>query len=246
MQIDVESKSGGKRLKGLSAPSNPDHPRLTVITVVLNGDKYLESSILSVLRTNYNKPEYIIVDGGSTDGTLDILRKYEGSIDYWISEPDRGIYDAMNKAVRLAHGRWVYFLGSDDTLRDNLASVADCLVDEQIIYYGNVFMTGSRKKYDGPFGAWKLSRQFSLRYPLLADWEFNLWCYSNPHFRFQYIPVTVANYNDIRGMSSVGVDGQFLIDQDDIIRECLPAACYAWYRVKKIARAAIGPAKVLR
>jgi glycosyltransferase involved in cell wall biosynthesis len=252
MQVDVASKCGGKRL---SAPSNHDRPLLTVVTVVLNGDKELESCILSVLRQNCCNLEYIILDGGSTDATLDILRKYENSIDYWVSGPDRGIYDAMNKAVNLARGRWVYFLGCDDTLCGSLASVAACLKDEQTIYYGNAFMTGTKQVYDGEFGAWKLSRrnichqaifyprsllesrQFNLSYSMLADWELNIRCYSNPKVRFQYIPITVANYNNITGNSSIRRDYQFEADRGTIIRECLPMTCYIWYRIYEFARA---------
>jgi glycosyltransferase involved in cell wall biosynthesis len=252
MQIDVASTCGGKRL---SAQSNLDRPLITIVTVVLNGNNDLESCILSVLRQKCDNLEYIILDGGSTDGTLDILRKYENSIDYWVSEPDRGIYDAMNKAVYLARGRWVYFLGCDDTLCDSLASVADCLKDEQTIYYGNAFMTGTQHVYDGEFGAWKLSRrnichqaifyprsvlelwQFNLKYPVLADWELNIRCYSNPHYRFQHIPITVANYNNVSGNSSIRRDYQFEKDRGNIIRDCLPLTCYVWYRIYEFARA---------
>jgi glycosyltransferase involved in cell wall biosynthesis len=257
MNIKVEPKCGGKRVKGLSEPNNPDRPLLTVITPVFNGDKGLESTIRSVLEPSYSNVEYVVIDGGSADRTIDILRKYEDSIDYWVSESDTGIYDAMNKGVRLASGQWLCFLGSDDTLCESLEKVARYLYNERTIYYGDVYMTGSERIYDGAFGAWKLSRRnickqaifyprslfeshlFDLRYPLLADWEFNLRSYSDTHFRFQHIPVMVANYNDVNGKSSVGVDEQFRMDQGRIIRECLPIACYAWYRFKRFAHAVI-------
>ncbi|WP_219995008.1 glycosyltransferase family 2 protein [Thermodesulfovibrio sp. Kuro-1] len=89
-------------------------PLITVITVVLNGEKYLEQTIQSVINQTYPNVEYIIIDGGSTDGTLDIIKKYEDYIDYWVSEKDRGIYDAMNKGVKVALGSWIGFLGSGD------------------------------------------------------------------------------------------------------------------------------------
>jgi len=221
MQTEVKIKCGGKRSKLHSSPVGLDRPLITIITPVLNAKETLESSILSVVSQNCDNFEYIIVDGGSTDGTLEILRKHESSIDYWISEPDRGIYDAMNKSIQLARGRWVCFLGADDTLCDSLPTVTPFLCDDQTVYYGNVFMTGSKRLYEGSFGPWKLSRhnicqqaifyprdlfevrQFDLRYKLLSDWEFNMRTYSDSRFKFQFIPVTIANYNDLSGKSGV-------------------------------------------
>lgn len=89
-------------------------PRITVITVVYNGKAHLEQTIQSVLNQSSSNIEYIIVDGGSTDGTLDIIRKYDDRIDQWISEPDEGIYDAMNKGLRLASGDLIAFLNCGD------------------------------------------------------------------------------------------------------------------------------------
>ena len=91
-------------------------PLITVITVVFNGAKTLEETIKSVINQTYPNVEYIIIDGGSTDGTLDIIKKYEDVIDYWVSEPDKGIYDAMNKGATASLGYYVYFMGSDDIL----------------------------------------------------------------------------------------------------------------------------------
>jgi len=89
-------------------------PLITVITVVLNGEKTLEETIKSVISQTYPNVEYIIIDGGSTDGTLDIIKKYEDYIDYWVSEPDEGIYDAMNKGIAISFGEWLNMLNSGD------------------------------------------------------------------------------------------------------------------------------------
>jgi glycosyltransferase involved in cell wall biosynthesis len=89
-------------------------PLITVITVVLNGEKTLEETIKSVISQTYPNVEYIIIDGGSTDGTLGIIKKYEDYIDYWVSEPDKGIYDAMNKGVVISFGEWLNMLNSGD------------------------------------------------------------------------------------------------------------------------------------
>jgi glycosyltransferase involved in cell wall biosynthesis len=92
----------------------PGKPLVSVVTVVFNGGSRLEQAIRSVLSQNYDNMEFIIIDGGSTDGTLDIVRRYENRIDRWISEPDRGIYDAMNKGITLSSGELIGFLNSDD------------------------------------------------------------------------------------------------------------------------------------
>lgn len=89
-------------------------PLVTVITVVLNGEKYLEQTIQSVINQTYPNVEYIIIDGGSTDGTLSIIKKYEDKIDYWVSERDKGIYDAFNKGIIVSTGHIIGIINSDD------------------------------------------------------------------------------------------------------------------------------------
>lgn len=92
---------------------------LSVITVVFNGAATIERTITSVLEQSGENIQYIIIDGGSTDGTLDIIKKYEDKIAYWISEPDEGLYDAMNKGIKKATGEWVSFINSDDWYEKN-------------------------------------------------------------------------------------------------------------------------------
>ena len=79
-------------------------PLVSIITVVFNGEKYLEQTIKSVINQTYKNIEYLIIDGGSSDGTLDIVKKYEKQLSNWISEPDKGLYDAMNKGIKRAKG----------------------------------------------------------------------------------------------------------------------------------------------
>lgn len=110
---------GGLRTKGYFKKSYENKPLISIITVVFNGEKYLEETIQSVINQTYDNVEYIIIDGGSSDRTLDIIKKYENKIDYWISERDNGIYDAMNKGIRVSSGEWVSFLGADDFLKKN-------------------------------------------------------------------------------------------------------------------------------
>lgn len=89
-------------------------PLISIITVVYNGEQYLEQTIQSVINQTYKNIEYIIIDGGSTDGTLDIIKKYEENVTYWVSEKDKGLYDAMNKGIRIAKGELIGMINSDD------------------------------------------------------------------------------------------------------------------------------------
>lgn len=106
---------GGLRLQGKHKSTTANTPLLSVITVVFNGESFIEETILSVLNQTYDNIEYIIIDAGSTDGTVDIIRKYGYAIDYWVSEADQGIYDAMNKGASVSHGRYLHFLNAGDS-----------------------------------------------------------------------------------------------------------------------------------
>ncbi|QEP42091.1 glycosyltransferase [Ectothiorhodospiraceae bacterium BW-2] len=105
---------GGKRLNNYFPQSKEDKPLVTIITVCFNSAKTIEQTILSVINQTYSNIEYIVVDGGSADGTLDILRRYDEQIDYYVSEPDDGLYYAMNKGLELAKGKYILILNSDD------------------------------------------------------------------------------------------------------------------------------------
>lgn len=98
----------------------------SIITVCYNAREVIEDTILSVVNQNFDQIEYIIIDGGSTDGSLEIIRKYKDKIDIFVSEDDQGIYDAMNKGLRLANGQFVNFLNAGDSFVSNtiLADIA--------------------------------------------------------------------------------------------------------------------------
>lgn len=89
-------------------------PKISVVTVVLNNRNQIEDTILSVINQTYTNIEYIIIDGGSTDGTLGIIEKYKNSISVIVSEPDKGLYDAMNKGTEKATGEWIIYMNSGD------------------------------------------------------------------------------------------------------------------------------------
>ena len=92
---------------------------ISVVTVSYNAVSTIEQTILSVINQTYPNVEYIIIDGGSTDGTVDIIKKYADKIAYWVSEPDKGIYDAMNKGVVVATGEWINFMNAGDIFTDS-------------------------------------------------------------------------------------------------------------------------------
>lgn len=140
---DIERKGeGGLRTKGLWKQCNSDRPLVSVITVVFNGAKYIEQTIQSVINQLYDNLEYIIIDGGSTDETLEIVKKYENQIDYWVSEPDRGISDAFNKGVSLSNGILIHILNSDDFYFGRL-TVSDTITEykgsQQAFYFASCF-----------------------------------------------------------------------------------------------------------
>lgn len=112
-----------------------NQPLVTFITVVYNGVSELESTIRSILSQTEKRFEYFIIDGGSTDGTLDIIKKYEQQITGWTSEPDKGLYDAMNKGIKLGTGKYMWFMNAGDLVYSNdmLAKIfsAESVLEEQ-------------------------------------------------------------------------------------------------------------------
>lgn len=137
---EMLKREGGLRLKGIAKSSRPGNPLVSIITVVYNGGQHLEGTIRSVIGQSYEPVEYIVVDGGSTDGTLDLLAKYDDRIDYWISEPDKGISDAMNKGILLSNGELIAHLHADDFFPD--PSVLSSVCSEYLRHPGALWMTG--------------------------------------------------------------------------------------------------------
>jgi glycosyltransferase involved in cell wall biosynthesis len=122
-----------------------DKPLVSIVTVVWNAESLLERTIESVLSQTYENIEFIVIDGGSSDGTLDLLRRYDTHIDYWISEPDRGIYDAMNKGVSLCRGDLVGIIGAGDWYEhDAVTHIVDTYLRTQAdVVYGDVELVDS-------------------------------------------------------------------------------------------------------
>lgn len=134
---------GGLQLKGIYKQSSKDEPIISIISVVFNAGTELENTIKSVINQTYENIEYIIIDGGSTDDTVEIIRRYEAHIDYWESITDSGIYDAMNKGWHLANNNsYILYLGAGDMIQILPIEKIRKYYLTNTILYGNVNVGG--------------------------------------------------------------------------------------------------------
>lgn len=127
-----------------------DIPKISVVTVCYNAVDTIEETMLSVLNQSYDNIQYIIIDGGSTDGTKDVIKKYSDKLAYWVSEHDQGIFDAMNKGLDIATGDYINFLNSGDLFFDNttIAKIAGEMRKKgSSIYYGDVLYKNNEDFY---------------------------------------------------------------------------------------------------
>lgn len=215
-------------------------PLLSIIIPSFNCSLTISATIESIINQSYKNYELIIIDGLSTDSTLDILKKYasDHSNIKWKSEKDNGIYDAMNKGIKMASGEWIYFLGSDDSFYNNhiLSDVNAFLTVPNVdIIYGNVNSTVYGEKYDGEFDKAKIATKniahqaifykrtifkklglYDTKYKMLADWDFNLrWMIKN-NIRRKHIDLVIANYAP-GGKSETITDTIFYNDLNDLL-----------------------------
>jgi len=139
---------GGLRTTGTVKETSLNTPLVSIITVVFNGGKHIEKTILNVLDQTYSNIEYILIDGGSKDNTISIIKKYENKIDYWISEPDKGIADAFNKGISLATGEIIGIINADDWYEINTVTLAVEALKNGDVAYGNMqCWKGNEKDY---------------------------------------------------------------------------------------------------
>ncbi len=205
-------------------------PLLSIVTVCRNAADELERTALSVLALRGYNMEYIIIDGASTDHTAEVLATLQqrfseaGQRVRIVSEPDRGIYDAMSKGIGMARGQWVNFMNAGDTFAspDCLDAFRPILTDNKVdVVYGCVNVIKAfgtmmvkprslellRRKmpfcHQSTLVRTSLMRQhsFNLRYRIVADYDFFYWCYTTGK-NFEHVPVVVANFEAEKGTSS--------------------------------------------
>lgn len=194
------------------------HPSFSIIIPTYNAGNYLEKCLDSIIAQKYTYKEIIIVDGYSTDNTIEIIEAYKKKNPWIIAtiQKDKGIYDAMNIGLRIATGDWFYFLGSDDTLYDEqvLHKVSSYIAQhaKSKIFYGDVLTSDN---YIQSYPAYTYKKlislnichqsifyhkslfekdQYDLKYPICADWDFNLKVFRKRNHPI-YINQTIAKYN---------------------------------------------------
>ena len=215
--------------------------RFSIITVTYNSCLTLKETIESVINQTYKDFELIIIDGGSTDGTIELIKSYGEKI-RWISEPDKGIYDAMNKGLKVANGDFVLFLGSDDHFMSYriLEHIEKYIRDLNAVYYGRVYRSIRDDLYRNKWNKYLLSmenichqailyprslykeKEYSLEYPVYADYVYNIEAYKS--YRFFYIPLAISYYN-YEGFSSIKKDKSFEKDCYKLIKDNLGVMC---------------------
>jgi glycosyltransferase involved in cell wall biosynthesis len=233
-------------------------PLISIITVVYNDAPQLEETIRSVVNQPYSQFEYIVIDGGSTDQTVDIIKKYVNHISYWVSEKDNGVYDAMNKALAIAKGNWIYFLGSGDVLYPVLEQIAAMLTNDRIIYYGDVYRRDTNTVYDGPFSPFKFAvanichqaifypadvfskYRYNTKYKIQADYALNMQCYGDQAYRFHYLPVTICSYEGA-GYSDTMLDLVFFKDKINLVKANFPLLVYAYALTRRTLAKIVKP-----
>jgi len=226
---------------------NSHSPKISVGIVVYNGVEYIGKALESVVGQTYKNIELVVVDGGSDDGTREVLNDYARYISVLVCEQDQGIYDAMNKVCTRATGDWLMFLGCDDVLLDTFSRMPVLMNRRDAVYHGDVIKRSNGTIYGGEFSKFRLTRHnichqalfyprsvyrkysYSLKYRWQADHAYNLKLVGDG-IPFIHAGVVVSIYND-EGRSASG-DADFMRDQVMLIRE----SCGSLYALIEVLR----------
>ena len=221
--------------------------RYSVITINYNNLEGLKRTTESVVCQTYNDFEFIIIDGGSTDGSIDIIREYEQHITYWVSEKDHGVYHAMNKGVAQAHGDYCIFMNSGDSFHS--PTVLESLKDYQADIICGKVIKGNDTTASGltrasitlvdlmrgslPHQAMLIRRELLIKHPydehykILSDWKFSIEAIVFDNCTFRNIDVIVADY-DTSGIST-NSNGLLPKEREQILKEMFPPRIVADY-----------------
>ena len=217
---------------------------VSIIIPSFNAAATIELAIISVLQQDNDDVEIVVIDGKSTDGTLTILDDisfrvnagaFGNKLFRYVSETDKGIYDAMNKGIELSRGDWLFFLGADDILLPDFSVACNHLLLNNVVYYCNTFLNKHYRVYDGEFNKFKLSIEnishqtifyprsvfshykYDLSYKIVADYMLNLNLCMDKAFGFQYIPLVISVYNE-SGCSNHNLDVEFYDNKFNLIK----------------------------
>ncbi len=215
-------------------------PEISVIIPVFNAQATVRATVASILNQTFKNFELVIVDGGSTDSTLVILEEFKEVKNVVVySGKDKGVYDAMNKGIGYAAGKWLYFIGSDDSFYDtkvledffNFQAGKDCEV-----VYGSVWLEKVKKVYDGEYNDLKFLRKnishqaifyqkelfrrfggYDLKYPIYADYVFNYHWFADRGVKKCYFDRIIANFCQSGMSSGKRIDEEYMRDRKMLV-----------------------------
>lgn len=232
---------------------------ISIIIATYNAGSEIKDCLQSINDQVFRKMEIVVVDGGSKDDTVASLQSYNGRLPLtWISEPDQGIYDALNKGARLARGKWIYFLGADDRLLPGFSELAATLKEEHTVYYGISkawYRNGETGPglYTGRFSAYRMAKNclnhqailypaavfskysYELQYHISADYALNIRVWGDKNFPKQYLPVTIVNYN-MEGYSSDKKDELFRQNRSQLVRDHMGYYVYCLFLFRQFRK----------
>ena len=232
---------------------------ISVIIALYNNKSLVEKAIQSVINQKNSGVELIVIDGNSIDGSQEIVEIYKSEVSYYISEPDKGIYDAMNKGVEQAKGKWIYFLGSDDTLQPEvLSQVMPYLADTYAMVYGDIVFDSGRRvpsflsprillqntiHHQGAFYNKSLfvNFRYNTQLRVLSDYELNLKIYRQ-NLPTQRLPMVIALCREGGASSdlliSLGETNSVRASSigNGVINKAFSLLLYLYYAQKKIRK----------
>jgi len=225
--------------------------KISIVIATKNSAKTLQACLNSIFEQAYANIEIVIFDGASDDETIQILKENDSKIDFWLSEPDEGLYYAFNKALDKLTGDWVLFLGSDDLLLPGFSQMAQELTGRSTIYYGNVLYKG--RKSSGYMSAYKIAKsgmshqsmfyssdifkrhRYNLDYKISADSILNLDCWSDKSIKWIYKDHIIAIYNDT-GLSATNFDQLLLKNMSGLVLKHFGRGIWLRYKFRELKK----------